>query len=316
LSEDVNVDELRRRARRRLVGAIVLALAAAVVVPMLLESEPRPLGEDVAVRIPPVDDGKFVNRLNEPSAKTDARPGAPRPDAGAKSPAAPGDTTAKAPAGAPPPGASNAIASETTGTARPKYDTSLTPKDAPPGASGGASGGGTSAAPGAAPAPAAAPTPPASPTPTPATPAASSSAASSPSDGAKGAGVTTTRPPSGSAPASGPTPAAAASGPAAGPASGAAPSAPAKSASSSPAAPKGDGAYAVQLAAFSDDKGANALAGRLKRAGYTAYTEPVKSTKGTLYRVRVGPYASKDAATAAREKLKGEGQDGIVAPVH
>ena len=72
----------------------------------------------------------------------------------------------------------------------------------------------------------------------------------------------------------------------------------------------------MQLAAFSDDKGANALAGRLKRAGYTAYTEPVKSTKGTLYRVRVGPYASKDAATAAREKLKGEGQDGIVAPVH
>ena len=72
----------------------------------------------------------------------------------------------------------------------------------------------------------------------------------------------------------------------------------------------------MQLAAFSDDKGANALAGRLKRAGYTAYTEPVKSAKGTLYRVRVGPYASKDAATAARDRLKGEGQDGIVAPVH
>ena len=45
-------------------GAIVLALAAAVIVPMLLESEPKPLGEDVAVKIPPVDDGKFVNRLS------------------------------------------------------------------------------------------------------------------------------------------------------------------------------------------------------------------------------------------------------------
>jgi hypothetical protein len=33
---DINVDELRRRARRRLIGAIVLALAAAVIVPMLL----------------------------------------------------------------------------------------------------------------------------------------------------------------------------------------------------------------------------------------------------------------------------------------
>jgi DedD protein len=72
----------------------------------------------------------------------------------------------------------------------------------------------------------------------------------------------------------------------------------------------------VQLAAFSDDKGANALAGRLKRAGYSAYTEPLKTAKGTLYRVRVGPFASKDAATAARDKLKGEGQNGIVAAAH
>src|SRR3954465_14408655 len=86
---DLNVDELRRRARRRLVGAVVLALAAAVVVPMLLESEPRPLGEDVTVRIPPVDDGKFVNRLNDPAAKTDARPAAPRGDAGGKAPSSP-----------------------------------------------------------------------------------------------------------------------------------------------------------------------------------------------------------------------------------
>src|SRR5689334_12414890 len=63
--DDANLDELRRRARRRLVGAIVLALAVAVFVPMLLESDPKPLGEDVSVKIPPVDDGKFVNRLNE-----------------------------------------------------------------------------------------------------------------------------------------------------------------------------------------------------------------------------------------------------------
>ena len=66
---DINVDELRRRARRRLVGAVVLALGVAVVVPMLLESEQKPLGEDVAVKIPPIDDGKFVNRLAENRAK-------------------------------------------------------------------------------------------------------------------------------------------------------------------------------------------------------------------------------------------------------
>ena len=68
---DINVDELRRRARRRLVGAIVLALAAAVIVPMLLESDPKPLGDDVSVKIPPVDNGKFVNRLSDKGAKRD-----------------------------------------------------------------------------------------------------------------------------------------------------------------------------------------------------------------------------------------------------
>ena len=67
------------------------------------------------------------------------------------------------------------------------------------------------------------------------------------------------------------------------------------------------------MAAYSDDKGANALANRLKRSGYPAYTEPLKTTRGTLWRVRVGPYPSRDAATGVRDKLKAEGQSGIVA---
>src|SRR5207248_261099 len=71
--------------------------------------------------------------------------------------------------------------------------------------------------------------------------------------------------------------------------------------------------FAVQLAAYADDKGANALANRLKRSGYPAYTEPLKTSRGTLWRVRVGPYSSRDAATGVRDKLKAEGQSGIVA---
>jgi DedD protein len=84
---------------------------------------------------------------------------------------------------------------------------------------------------------------------------------------------------------------------------------------STPAAPVPHDGFAVQLAAFADDKGANALAGRLKKSGYTAYTEPLKTSKGTLWRVRVGPYPSREAALAARDKLKTEGQSGIVAAV-
>jgi DedD protein len=82
-----------------------------------------------------------------------------------------------------------------------------------------------------------------------------------------------------------------------------------------PSAPAQHEGFAVQLAAFADDRGANSLAGRLKRAGYAAYTEPLKTSKGTLWRVRVGPYSSREAAQAARDKLRNEGQSGIVAPV-
>ena len=46
---------LRRRARRRLVGAVAIALTAFVAVPMLFDSEPKPLGPDVDLRIPAKD---------------------------------------------------------------------------------------------------------------------------------------------------------------------------------------------------------------------------------------------------------------------
>lgn len=43
---------LRRRARRRLVGAVALALLAVVILPMVFDPEPRPLGDKVEIRIP------------------------------------------------------------------------------------------------------------------------------------------------------------------------------------------------------------------------------------------------------------------------
>jgi DedD protein len=76
---DPAVDELKRRARRRLVGAVVLALAAAVMLPMLLESDPKPLGNDVSIQIPPIDQGKFVTPL--PPDKSEAKPAPAAPQA-------------------------------------------------------------------------------------------------------------------------------------------------------------------------------------------------------------------------------------------
>jgi DedD protein len=53
----VTQDELalRRRARRRLVGAVAIALTVVVVLPMLFDSEPKPLGPEVDIRIPAQD---------------------------------------------------------------------------------------------------------------------------------------------------------------------------------------------------------------------------------------------------------------------
>ena len=42
----------KKRARRRLVGAVALALAVAVGLPMILDSEPRPVTSDIDIRIP------------------------------------------------------------------------------------------------------------------------------------------------------------------------------------------------------------------------------------------------------------------------
>jgi DedD protein len=274
---DINVDDLRRRARRRLVGAIVLALAAAVIVPMLLESEPKPLGDSVAVKIPPVDDGKFVNRLNDGAPKGDAPAKEARKDAAPDSPprksVADAEKAVVAPAGKP-----------------PKYDTQVgTDASAAPAEPAGA--------------PAAAAPPPAAP------PSASSSSAA-PQPPANEPKAETSKASAKAEPTPKAEPPAKADPKAA--------DAAAKAADAAAIAAKNgvkDG-FAVQLAAFSDDKGANSLANRLKRSGYPAYTEPLKTSRGTLWRVRVGPFPSREAANTVRDKLKIEGQNGIVAPTH
>ena len=45
----------KKRARRRLVGAVALVLAAVVGLPMILDSEPKPVTDDIAIDIPSKD---------------------------------------------------------------------------------------------------------------------------------------------------------------------------------------------------------------------------------------------------------------------
>ena len=86
--------QLKRRARRRLIGAIVLVTAIVVVLPMVLDSEPKPVGREISVRIPSPDAGPFAGQIAPPPAPKDGKMAA-RGSEGA--PAAAGKASAAAP---------------------------------------------------------------------------------------------------------------------------------------------------------------------------------------------------------------------------
>ena len=75
--------DLKKRARRRLVGASALALLAAVVLPMVMDHEPRPVNQDIQVRIPSQDaSAGFASKiLPAKPAATPLPPVAPAADA-------------------------------------------------------------------------------------------------------------------------------------------------------------------------------------------------------------------------------------------
>jgi len=84
--------QLKRRARRRLIGAIVLVIGMVVVLPMVLDSEPKPVSRDVAIQIPSQDSGTFTGKVAPLPKSKDAKtaPKAPesKPAAGEKKTAA------------------------------------------------------------------------------------------------------------------------------------------------------------------------------------------------------------------------------------
>ncbi len=85
MAEALDVNTLKRRSRRRLVGAVALVLLAVIVLPMVFDTEPRQTEPSVSVRIPPEDDAKFAPKLSGAPA-----PGAPSAgSAPASKPAAP-----------------------------------------------------------------------------------------------------------------------------------------------------------------------------------------------------------------------------------
>lgn len=216
--------QLKRRARRRLIGAIVLVTAIVVVLPMVLDSEPRPAGQEVSVQIPSPDSGIFTSKVVPLPPAPDSRTASKAPEA---RPAAKPPMEEKKTAAASPPAASGAPASAKE-----------TPKKAP-------------------------------------VPKAEPEAVTP----AKLAAATPTKPATKTA---------------------------------KPARKPAAGQFVVQVIALADAEKAKGMQQKIAAAGIKSYTEVVKTAKGDVTRVRVGPFATRAAAEKAREQLKGLGMNGNI----
>jgi len=229
----------KKRARRRLVGAAAVCLAAAIVLPLVLDSEPRQIRDDVEVRIPSRD-APLTERVELP-----ARGGSGEAAGGASR----GDSGREVQGAVSPPAGAGAGAATGAGSAR-AADTPASTTDADAAAAAAAS----------------AQTPAARPEPK---PAPKAEAAADPIGKL----------------AEAKDPAKARSG------------------------------FIVQVGAFSSERSASEQVERARKAGFKAYKEAVKTAQGERVRVRIGPFASRDAADKARAKLQAAGVESVlVAP--
>jgi DedD protein len=223
--------QLKKRARRRLIGAIVLVTAVAVVLPMVLDSEPRSSNPSISIQIPAQDAGVIAK---PPAPLKPAESAAAKTAAGAEA-VAPAPVAAK-----PEPKAEAKAPAETRPAAKAEARAAETRSpDSKPAQS----------------------------RPVETQPSAKTEArvAEAKAETAKES---------------------------------------AKSA----------GGYVIQVAALSDAAKAKELQAKIAAGGLKAYTEVVQTAKGPVTRVRVGPYASREAAEKARPQLQKLQLDGKVVP--
>lgn len=224
--------QLKKRARRRLIGAIALVTTVAVVLPMVLDSEPRQVAQDINIKIPSPDSGAFTSKV------------APLPPLPVSKPVAKAPVPPESPAVAdvkPVPVAEPKPAAAVKETAKAAEKAKVAKPPAP-----------QEAAKKASPAPKEEPPKQASPAP--------------------------------------------------------------KVEAPKKAAPAPAGPFVVQVVALTDAEKAKQMQQQISSAGIKAYTEVVKTAKGNVTRVRVGPFATRNAAEKAQQQLKAIGLDGKVIP--
>ncbi|RMX08006.1 SPOR domain-containing protein [Corticibacter populi] len=280
-----SVDDMRRRARHRLIGACLLVLAAIVVFPMLFDTQPRPVAVNAEVSIPGVDsapplalpassaannaasgdvhglgEGEEVVALAAPSASpgSAAQPQAPNaasataPTAAQRAAEAARRPEATAPGNArTPPAGQNANQGNNPPAAQPP---AAQPGSRPSAASQAAT---------PEPPPAAKPPPPVQPPP--AQPPASVRA----DEAARARALLEGKPVETVVPSR-----------------------------------SEEGRFIVQVGAFSDDAKVREVRSKLDQLGLKTYTQVVQTGAGRATRVRVGPFGSRAEANQAAERVK------------
>jgi DedD protein len=235
---------LKKRARRRLVGAIFFVSVVAVVLPMVMDHEPRQTVQDVEIRIPGQDEKPFAPKFaaspvekapeKAPAAVPEAKPAdaAVKPSARVLEVVKDGKAVDKAPE-------------------KPAEKPAAKPEKAPEKA---------------------AEKPPAKP--------AEKAVEKAKTDDAKRAAALLAGQPA-EKPAEKP-------------------------------ADKG-GEYLILIGAFSNEANVKTLKTKLSEQGIKTFSEPLDTPQGKKTRVRAGPFASRDAADKALEKMQRIGVAGVVA---
>ena len=73
--------------------------------------------------------------------------------------------------------------------------------------------------------------------------------------------------------------------------------------------------FVVQIGAFKDAENAKQIIAQAKVAKLPVYTDSIAISGGTVTRVRVGPFATKQKADSALAQLKLTGSDGKIVPL-
>ena len=75
MDDNQDAFELKRRARRRLVGAIALVVLVVIVLPIIFDHEPKSLTQDLTIQIPSQDSGKgAVKEVSPPPVESSPTP--------------------------------------------------------------------------------------------------------------------------------------------------------------------------------------------------------------------------------------------------